>query len=279
MTTGNTNIQLNSAIAAQKFWSYKNDEFAGAIGFILPFFLMIAYLCPLCIFVFRLVSDKVSIYVILKETRVKEGMKIMGLSEGVYFNSYFLQYLVKNTIYSLINAIILTKVLKQVPYGYIFLFFWLYGMSVFAMSYFFASFVDKTRVAVILSLISYFIMYIVAQATFSDDIGNRTKMAISLFPPAALSLGMLVIAQFEIALLQFDSSYMNFPFQNYTVGNMYTMLVIDIIIYLFLGFYAQNVLSQQFGTKKPFYFLCTRKYWSTNANTELMDKIREMSNS
>jgi hypothetical protein len=59
ITTGNNTIQLNTAIGAQKFLSYKNDPFARAIGFILPFFLVIAYVCPLCIVVFRIVSDKV----------------------------------------------------------------------------------------------------------------------------------------------------------------------------------------------------------------------------
>ena len=55
-----TNVQLNTAIASQKFYSFKSDPFSQAIGFILPFFLVIAYVCPLCIVVFRMVSDKVN---------------------------------------------------------------------------------------------------------------------------------------------------------------------------------------------------------------------------
>ena len=204
-------------------------------------------------------------------------MKIMGLSEGVYFNSYFLQYLMLNTIYSIINSLILTRVLSQVPYGYIFLFFWLYGMTVFSMCYLFQSFVDKTRIAVIISLIIYFIMYFISQAFFSDTISNASKMAVSLFPPAALALGMIVFAQFEVAILPFNSSYLSFPYQNYTVGNMYTMLIVDVLIYLFLGFYLQNILPQQYGTRKPFYFLFTREYWSNTTNS-MSETNRELSN-
>ena len=58
LTTADTH-QINVAVAAQKFYTYKNDPFSRAIGFILPFFLVIAYVCPLCIIVFRFVSDKV----------------------------------------------------------------------------------------------------------------------------------------------------------------------------------------------------------------------------
>ena len=35
-----------------------------------------------------------------KESKVKEGMKIMGLSELTYFFSDFITYLIKNVIYS-----------------------------------------------------------------------------------------------------------------------------------------------------------------------------------
>ncbi len=124
----------------------------------------------------------------------------MGLSEGVYFLSYFLNYIIMNTIYSLINSVILLRVLTQVPFGYIFFFFWLYGLSVFSMAYLFQSFVDRTRIAVILSLIIYFIMYFISQAFFSDDILNPSKMGISLLPPAALALGLQVFSQFEVKI-------------------------------------------------------------------------------
>lgn len=124
----------------------------------------------------------------------------MGLTEGVYFLSYFLNYLIMNTIYAILNSFILLRVLTQIPYGYIFLFFWLYGLSVFSMAYLFQSFVDRTRIAVILSLIIYFIMYFISQAFFSDDITNSSKMGISLLPPASLSLGLQVISQFEVSI-------------------------------------------------------------------------------
>ena len=71
---------------------------------------------------------------------------------------------------------------------------------------------------------------------------------------------------------------MSFPYQNYTVGNMYVMLFVDIIIYLFIGFYIQNVVHSQFGTSKPFYFLFTKDYWCKNTdslNEKLMVEMEE----
>jgi len=39
------------------------------------------------------------------------------------------------------------------------------------------------------------------------------------------------------------------------------MITVDIFVYLFLGFYLENVVPREFGTPKPFYFLFTKHYW------------------
>jgi len=75
LSTNDNQVQINSAISAEKFSKYKNDPFAKAIGFILPFFLIIAYVCPLVIVVFRMVSDKVII-------RINKGNKSKRRNEN-----------------------------------------------------------------------------------------------------------------------------------------------------------------------------------------------------
>jgi ATP-binding cassette subfamily A (ABC1) protein 3 len=251
--TNNNNASIQFGLLANKFTSYTTDRFGSFLGFLVPFFMVIAYLYPLCIVVFRMVKEK--------ETRAKEGMKIMGLSESVYFFSFLLQYLITNTIWAVVCTIILSRVFAHVAFVFIFGMFWLYGMSVFSMGYFFQSLMDRTRIAMILSILIYFIFYFVSVAVVSDQVLNSYKMAISLLPPTALQLGMQVLAKFEGSLINFDSKYKNFDFNNYSVNNMFLMLFIDIFVYLFVGFYLQNVVTHQFGARKPWYFLCTRRYW------------------
>ena len=52
---------------------------------------------------------------------------------------------------------------------------------------------------------------------------------------------------------------------------MFVMLCIDLIIYLFLGYYFENVLPHDYGVRKPWYFLCKscfkKKKQIYNANT------------
>ena len=76
---------------------YRTDPFSLVIGHIVPFFIVIAYMCPLCLYAYRMVGEK--------ENKSKKGMKIMGLGEGSYFLSYFIQYLFISLVDTLINSI------------------------------------------------------------------------------------------------------------------------------------------------------------------------------
>lgn len=266
--TNDNNAEIGFGVVPQKYEMYQEDTFGRFIGFILPFFLVIAYLFPLSLQVFRMVNEK--------ETKAKEGMKIMGLSESIYFLSYFIQYLVITTIYALINAAILLKVFQHCDYVYLLGFFWMYGMNVFALGYFFQGLMDKTRLAMIVSILIYFIMYFVSVAVISEEVGNTPKMFISLLPPTALQLGINTIAQFDSNGLKFTSSSTSVRYNNFSVNDMYIMLCVDFFIYMFLGFYLQNIISHDFGIKKPFYFLCTKKFWGCNQTETLNKKVNEM---
>ena len=39
------------------------------------------------------------------------------------------------------------------------------------------------------------------------------------------------------------------------------MMLIDTVIYAFLAWFFENVLPNEYGTKRPLLFLCSRSYW------------------
>ena len=50
------------------------------------------------------------------------------------------------------------------------------------------------------------------------------------------------------------------------------MFTVDFFLYLFLGYYLQNIVSHEFGISKPFYFLCTKTYWSNKEKIKKKQK-------
>jgi hypothetical protein len=94
------------------------------LNLILPFVMLLVYILPVGKMIERVVSEK--------ESRARESMKIMGMSDAAYWLSWFLYYTIQVTIISLLGMLILMfYVFPNSDFDMIFLYFWIYGMSLF----------------------------------------------------------------------------------------------------------------------------------------------------
>ena len=240
--------KIDFAMLPMPYVNYRSDPFARFIGYMIPFFIIIAYMCPLCLYVYRMVSEK--------ENKSKEGMKIMGLEEGTYFLSYFIQYFIISLIVSIINTVLLCYIFTKIPFYFLFLILFLWTMDVFAMIYFFQSFIDKTRVALILSLLIYFASYFLSMVCMNEGAAKALKIVMSILPPVCVELGIVLLGKFESHFIKFHARDYTKTYTNYSIFIMNLMQFIDFFLYLFLGYYLQNVLPHEFGIKKPWNFIC-----------------------
>ena len=262
--TQDNNYELNYGIAAMKYIDYRNDSFGEFMGYMIGVILVMAYMSPLSLYVYRMVGDK--------ETKIKESMKIMGLEEGQYFLSYFIQFTVINVFSSLINAGLFTVFLDCIPYYYLFITLLLWSLNVFALIYFFQSFIDKTKIALVLSLVIYFMMYCVSLACMFEGGSLAAKIALSLFPQVCLNNGILLFSKFQYNFRTLKDREFFKEYTTFSVGLMFIMFVVDFFLFLFLGFYLNNVLPHDFGIRKPFYFICTSDFWCSNKKKKNDDK-------
>ena len=267
--TDDANAKIDFSMVALPYENYRSDPFSVVIGYFIPFFMVIAYMCPLCLYVYRMVGEK--------ETKSKEGMKIMGLSEGTYFLSYFLQYVVITFIDSVINTFFMSLLFSRIPSIILFLILFLWALDIFGLIFFFQSFIDKTRVALILSLLIYFVMFFISMACMDEDANKNLKTILSIFPPVCLELGVILIGKFQMSFKDFHLEDYIHIYTNYSVFRMNLMQIIDVFLYLFLGYYLQNVLPHDFGIKRPLYFLCTKEYWckTERRNTQTKKEINK----
>ena len=254
----NNDTKINFGILPMKYKSYRSDPFGTVVGFLGPFFIIVAYMGHLCIYVYRMVLEK--------ETKAKEGMKIMGLTDGIYFLSYFIQYTVISFIDSAINAYIFLFLFTRIPYLVFFFIFFLFSLNVFALSYFFQSFIDKAKESLILSMLLYFVMFFLSLLVVNDDASYNMKIGLSVFPPVTIYLGIILLGKFESHFRTFYLKDILYVFTNYSVLIMFIMLISDLLIYFFLGYYLQNILPHDFGVRKPWYFIFTPSFWGCKKN-------------
>ena len=142
-----TDPYINYGFAIQKYDQYKFNDFAGYAGVYYTFFAILSYLCPLILYVLKMVVEK--------ESRSKEVMKIMGMGEGTYFLSYFVEYFIVNIIYAFALGYISKLTFHYIPYLLFVLYLWLFGLNVFALAFFCQSFMDTTFNSIMSCLLSY----------------------------------------------------------------------------------------------------------------------------
>ena len=106
--------------------AYFSDDFSEVFNRMLPFFLLLIYILP----VYRLISNVVA----EKESKARETMKMMGLSDFSYWFSWWTYYFIIVTIISALCVGVLSiNILENSDRGIIFLFLWIYGNSLFGM--------------------------------------------------------------------------------------------------------------------------------------------------
>jgi len=256
--TKNPYADITFRVSPQKFDVYLDDSFGYYLNYILGFFMIIAYSLPLSINIYRIVKEK--------ESKIKEFMKIMGLKESVYFFSYFIIYFFFNLIYSVCNTFILKNALTYIEELYIFLFLFLFGLVIFSLIFFFQSFLEKTRSAIITSLLVYSMTYFFSFCVNSSETPRLIKYLVSiLIPTITLQFGINTFSNFEVNFNKFNGRVF-MRFQKFSVFDMYILFIINFILYMFMGFYLQNILYHDFGLNKKWYFLCMKSYWGSFRN-------------
>ena len=268
--TDNNESSIDFAVLPMKYINYRTDSADTFLAFIGPFFILIAYMGHLCIYAYKMVLEK--------ETKAKEGMKIMGLTDGIYFMSYFIQYTVIALFDAFVNAFIFLKVFKQVPFIVFFSIFFLFSMNVFALAFLFQSFIDKTKETLIVSILVYFTMFFLCLLVADESSSYNLKVGLSIFPPVTIYNAITLLSKFESHFRPFHKDDIYEKYTNYRIIMMIILLSGDLFLYLFLGYYFQNVLPHDFGIRKPWYFIFKKLFCIKKKKSEYNNQTEVINN-
>jgi ABC-2 family transporter protein len=133
-----------------------------------------------------------------KESKSREGMKMMGLKDSSYFLSWFVFHAILMVIMAtLIVGMVNINLFVNSNKFLIFIYCFLYGMSLFGFSLVIVAILPTVRAsataATLIHLISYFIMFPLKD----PNAPLAPKKILSLFPNVAMSLGMYNLYDFE----------------------------------------------------------------------------------
>ncbi|CDW85063.1 abc transporter family protein [Stylonychia lemnae] len=239
--TGIQDATIVSLVMQMKIGESEIDSFDFVISFLMPICVTLMYIMPMYRMIMRIVSEK--------QTKIREVMRMMGLSDFNYWLSWFIFYSIVVTIISLVSTGIICSIFIQ-------------------------SFFTTPRTASIISILIYFFTSFADYAVKSNYLEEYRKILASILPTIAMSRAIDSISSFEKAKVGLQTSNMVEVYNNYKVLTCYYMFGVGLVLSFLTGIYLTNVLpTTADGLRKDWYYPVTRKYWCGTRKKTRMNQI------
>lgn len=234
--------------------AYEQNPFYSSVGPLVGMIFCMSMIYPTSKLIKSIVEEK--------ETRMKETMKIMGLKDWVFAASWFMTYAVMFSLIAFLQALVLkTTVLRLTDLSLSFAFFFLFNMTNITFSFLVSVFFSRAKLAAIVGPIAMFVTVLPRYAFFTAENQDNIfgKSCASLLAASGFAFGGDLLMEYEDANmgLQWTDLYKD----DFSFGGILTIMLFDFFLYGLLAWYFEHVLPNQYGTRKPFYFCCTRRYW------------------
>jgi len=216
------------AVYAQQFPVPENveDLFSLGVGATLPLFMTLAWIFTVSMIAKNIVYEK--------ELRLKEAMKMMGMSHSVHWVGWFITSLFFVTISVILLTMVLVfgKLFVHVPASIVFVLLELFGIATICLAFLISVFFSRAKVASASAGIIYFTFYLpyIFFSINGETMSAGGKWALSLFSTTAFGIGTNYLAKFEAAgvdLKWSDISAGYGPCDNFNLANVMLMLIID----------------------------------------------------
>ncbi|XP_019733077.1 ATP-binding cassette sub-family A member 1 isoform X2 [Hippocampus comes] len=239
---------------------YVDDTFLRALVRSLPLYMTLAWIYSVAMVVKSIVMEK--------EARLKETVRIMGLTSAIDWLSWAVSSALPLAISSLLLALILKygKVLQYSDPTVIFVFLLVFCLTTVTQCFFISVFFSKANLAAACGGLIYFVLYLphVLCYAWRDVLGFGAKVAVSLLSCVAFGFGCESFSKYEeqgVGIQWSNMSQSPDEDERYTFLVSIAMMLFDAALYWTLTWYIENVFPGQYGIPRPWYFPFTASYW------------------
>ena len=216
------------------------DSFASVLAQLFPFLVLVMYIPPVYNTVYLIVSEK--------ESRIKESMRMMGMSDVPYWLSWFVWFVFINTILSTTAwFIIIWNVISYSNIFLVWLYLWLYGIAVFGQIVFMQSFFETAKYSGLLASIIYFGCNLLVITVQSSSATKSLKTIMSIFPQVAMNEISVVFGTLEGDAIGLQFNNITETVSAYTYLTGICMLIISGMLFVIIGLYLDAVLPKKYG--------------------------------
>ncbi|KAM6921905.1 phospholipid-transporting ATPase ABCA1 [Xenentodon cancila] len=257
-----TGVKQTTGIYIQQmpYPCYVDDVFLRVLNRSLPLFMTLAWIYSVAMIIKSMVYEK--------EARLKETMRIMGLSTGTLWLGWFISCMVP----FLISAALLIAMLKWgviLPYSdpvVVFFFLMAFATATIMQCFLISTFFSKANLAAACGGLIYFSFYLpyVLCATWRDYLTSTHRIVASFFSPVAFGFGCEYLSQYEeqgLGLQWYNLQSSPVEGDSFSFTTSVMMLYLDAFIYAIAAWYIEAVFPGDYGIPRPWYFIFQINYW------------------
>nr|XP_058969338.1 ATP-binding cassette sub-family A member 2-like [Pocillopora verrucosa] len=249
------------------------------------FMFIIEHMMPLCMTVSWIYTVALAVQAIVyeKEQRLKEVMKMMGLSNAVHWVAWFITSLCVMSITVGLLVIILKygKVLYYSDPVIIWLFLMTFAVVTIIFCFLISVFFSKAKLASACGGIIYFLTYLpyvfisIREEAGFVNVSGKEKMAASLLSTSAFGLGARYFAIYEeegVGVQWSNLGKSPIKGDDFNLLTVLYCMLMDAVIYAIMVWYIEAVHPGSYGLPRPWYFVFQPSYWFGH-NTQSCPKM------
>ncbi|XP_065650437.1 ATP-binding cassette sub-family A member 2 isoform X3 [Hydra vulgaris] len=239
---------------------YIEDMFISYLGRSMPLFMTIAWVYTIAMVVKSIVYEK--------EMRLKEVMKVMGLTDSIHWTAWFITSFVSMLLSIVVLVIVLKfgKILIYSDFSLVVFVMSIFASASIAMAFLISVFFSRANISAACGGIIYFFTYLpyVVTIYFEDGMTFNSLSAVSLLSTTSFGLGFKYISRWEEQGIgaQWANIFQS-PSSNdkFSLGWAVNFMIIDFFIYSLMVWYFSKVFPGEYGIPKIWYFPFTKSYW------------------
>ncbi|XP_034781951.2 phospholipid-transporting ATPase ABCA3-like [Acipenser ruthenus] len=257
--------KVSVSLSRFPFPPFINDIFILAVQNQLPLLLMLSFTYTALNIVRAVVQEK--------ERKLKEYMRMMGLSNWLHWTAWFSMFF----LFLLISVFFVTLLLcvKVSPNGavltnsepsVVFVFLLTFAVSTITFSFMVSAFFSRANVAAAAGGFLYFFSYIpyFFIAPRYDLLSHAQKVSVCLISNVGMAMGAQLIGVFEGKGTGIQWNNLLEPVSvddPFSLAQVLGMLLLDSLLYGLLGWYVEAVFPGEYGVPLPWHFFMLPSYW------------------
>ncbi|XP_026873152.2 phospholipid-transporting ATPase ABCA1 isoform X2 [Electrophorus electricus] len=239
---------------------FVDDVFLRVLNRSLPLFMTLAWIYSVAMIIKGMVYEK--------EARLKENMRIMGLSSTTlwfaWFISSYLPFLLSSGL--LITALKVGDILPYSDATVIVFFLAAFATATIMLCFLISTFFCHASLAAACGGLVYFSLYLpyALCVAWREYLTSTHRILVSFLSPVAFGFGCEYISQYEeqgVGIQWFNLRSSPTEGDQYSFTTSAIMLYVDAFIYGVATWYIEAVFPGQYGIPRPWYFIFQMNYW------------------